>query len=697
MRVDKDKISLMGAAELRRQAEERLQAKTAEMHPPLTGEEMQRLVHELEVHQIELEMQNAELRQARDNVEVMQEKYSDLYDFAPVGYCTLDRNGAISAVNLCGAGLLGGERSRLIGRCFGQFVVADARTFFSEFLGEVFTSLSKESCEVTIKSEGNSPRSVQIEAMADPSGQECRLVLIDITDRKRAEAAILAKNEVRLSLIENQEAHWLMIENLPIGVIVHAPDTRIVLCNPEAEQLLGMSSEQMLDKEIRNPDRHFVREDGTRMPVDELPVDQVIATGHVLKNFVMGFNRNSDEEYRWVQVNAYPEFDNDELLRQVVVMFTDISDIKCADERIRRHLEHLTALVEIDRAINFSFDLHLSLTTLLTHVIVQLGVDAADVLLFNPTTRMLEYVAGRGFHTKAIEHTRQPLGEGYAGEAAQQRIIKHIPDLEKEHDSYLRKILLSGENFVSYHGVPLIAKGQVVGVLEVFQRTQQQHDDEWHDFLKALAAQAAIAIDNVTLFDKLQRSNRELADAYNATIEGWSRALELRDNETEGHAQRVAVLTVRLARLFGLSDAELVQVRWGALLHDIGKMGIPDEILLKHETLTEAERSVMKKHTVFAYELLSPICYLRPALDIPYAHHEKWDGTGYPLGLKGEQIPLAARIFAVVDVWDALRSDRRYHASWTVEKVREHLRSLSGTHFDPHVVTVCLDSDILVD
>ena len=222
------------------------------------------------------------------------------------------------------------------------------------------------------------------------------------------------------------------------------------------------------------------------------------------------------------------------------------------------------------------------------------------------------------------------------------------------------------------------------------------HDEEWLDFLKALAAQAAIAIDNVTLFDNLQRSNTELAQAYDATIEGWSRALELRDNETEGHTQRVAALTVKLARLFGLSDAELVQVRWGALLHDIGKMGIPDGILLKHDTLTEAEWVVMKKHTVFAYEMLSPIRYLRSALDIPYAHHEKWDGTGYPLGLKGEQIPLVARIFAVVDVWDALRSDRLYRTSWSVEKVREHLRSLAGTHFDPHVVKVCLDSDVLV-
>ena len=509
----------------------------------------------------------------------------------------------------------------------------------------------------------------------------------DISDRKRAEAALRAK----------EEAHWSLIENLPVGVVVHAPDTRILLCNPEASHFLGMSSDQMLGKDARDPDWHFVREDGARMPLDEFPVNQVIATGQVLKNFVMGIVRGRDGEHRWALVNAYPEFGSGGRLRQVVVMFTDISDIKFAEERIRRNLEHLTALVEIDRAINFSFDLNLSLTTLLTHVIVQLGVDAADILLFNPASRTLEYVAGRGFHTKAIEQARQPLGEGYAGRAAQERSIVHIPDLAKEHDNFLRGILLAGEDFVSYYGVPLIAKGQVMGVLEVFQRTRLVHDGEWLDFLKALAAQAAIAIDNVTLFDNLQRSNTELFQAYDATIEGWSRALELRDNETEGHTQRAADLTVKLARLFGLSDAELVQVRWGALLHDIGKMGIPDGILLKHDTLTEAEWVVMKKHPVFAYEMLSPIRYLRSALDIPYAHHEKWDGTGYPLGLKGEQIPLAARIFAVADVWDALRSDRLYRTSWSVEKVREHLRSLAGTHFDPHVVNVCLDSDVLVD
>ncbi|MBC7963941.1 MAG: PAS domain S-box protein, partial [Steroidobacteraceae bacterium] len=377
MGIDNNKNQLTAAAELRRQAEEQLQAKTVEPHPPRTEEETQRLVHELEVHRIELEMQNAELRQARDEMEALLEKYSDIYDFAPVGYLILNRKGIISAVNLNGASLLGVERSRLISRRFGLFVAAEARPFFSEFLGKVFASQGKESCEVTLTMERNSPIIVQIEAIAAPSGQECRLALIDITGRRQAEAASLVK----------EEGHCLLINNLPVGIIIFAPDTRIVLCNPEASQLVGMLADKMLGKDARDPIWHFVRENGSLMPVEEFPANQVVATGRVLKNFVMGIARGHEGEYKWGLVNAYPEFDSGKQLRQIVLMFTDITDIKCADNRIRRHLEHMTALVEIDRAINFSFDLNLSLATLLTHVIVQLGVDAADVLLFNPASR----------------------------------------------------------------------------------------------------------------------------------------------------------------------------------------------------------------------------------------------------------------------------------------------------------------------
>jgi putative nucleotidyltransferase with HDIG domain len=173
--------------------------------------------------------------------------------------------------------------------------------------------------------------------------------------------------------------------------------------------------------------------------------------------------------------------------------------------------------------------------------------------------------------------------------------------------------------------------------------------------------------------------------AYDATIEGWSRAMDLRDQETENHSLRVTNLTLKLARGLGIPEAELIHMRRGALLHDIGKLGIPDSILLKEGQLTDEEWMKMKQHPTYAFNMLLPIKYLKPALDIPYCHHEKWDGTGYPRSLKGEKIPLAARIFAVVDVWDALTSDRPYRPAWTKEKALEYIKEQTGKHFDPQV------------
>jgi response regulator RpfG family c-di-GMP phosphodiesterase len=195
---------------------------------------------------------------------------------------------------------------------------------------------------------------------------------------------------------------------------------------------------------------------------------------------------------------------------------------------------------------------------------------------------------------------------------------------------------------------------------------------------------------NTTLYTDLQSSNLELQNAYETTLEGWSRALELRDRETEGHTQRVTELTMRVARTMAFTAEERVNIRRGALLHDIGKLGVPDHILHKRGALDESEWMIMRQHTLFAYNMIHPIEYLRPALDIPCYHHEKWDGSGYPYGLEGKQIPLAARIFAVADVYDALSSDRPYRAAWPRDRVLEHIKAGSGSHFDPEVVEIFL-------
>ncbi len=196
----------------------------------------------------------------------------------------------------------------------------------------------------------------------------------------------------------------------------------------------------------------------------------------------------------------------------------------------------------------------------------------------------------------------------------------------------------------------------------------------------------------------LEAAHEQLLSAYDATIEGWSRAMDLRDHETEGHTLRVTALAEQLAIRMGIKNEDLVYLRRGALLHDIGKLGVPDAILLKPDKLTEQEWEIMRKHPQYAYEMIQPIEYLRPALDIPHSHHEKWDGTGYPHGLKGEEIPIAARVFAIMDVWDALTSDRPYRPAWSREKALEYIHEQSGGHFDPNVVeqfNIMMDSGLL--
>jgi putative nucleotidyltransferase with HDIG domain len=208
--------------------------------------------------------------------------------------------------------------------------------------------------------------------------------------------------------------------------------------------------------------------------------------------------------------------------------------------------------------------------------------------------------------------------------------------------------------------------------------------------LQAFANQIAVALENTHLITSLHKAHKELEDDYEKAMEGWIRALDLRDQETEDHSMRVAHAAGKLAESMGMDEDDLHCLHIGALLHDIGKMSIPDSILFKPGPLTDAEWEIMQQHPQTACAWLEAIDYLRPALDIPYSHHERWDGSGYPQGLAGEAIPLAARIFAVVDTWDAMLSDRPYRKALPMEEVSAHIKAESGSHFDPKVVAAFL-------
>ncbi|MFZ5856300.1 MAG: GAF domain-containing protein [Chloroflexota bacterium] len=358
-------------------------------------------------------------------------------------------------------------------------------------------------------------------------------------------------------------------------------------------------------------------------------------------------------------------------------------------EKSENQIRRLTALRDVDTAIASSLDLRVTLNILMDNAASQLRADAMSILIYNNNLQILETVAALGFQG-GLARRQFRIGEGLAGRIAITRQPLHIKTLQQAHE-YSRLLWLADEKFVSYIGYPLIGKGQVKGVMEAYFRSPFSPDTDWQEFMQTMAGQAAIAIDNAQLFENLQRSNQELSLAYDTTLEGWGKALELRDKETQGHTRRVVEMTVRLARRMNISDSEITHIYRGVLLHDIGKMGVPDQILHKTGPLNESEWEQMRRHPQYAYDLLFPIAYLRPALDIPYCHHEKWDGTGYPRGIKGEEIPLAARIFAIVDVWDALLSDRPYRKTWTKKETIEYILRESGTRFDPKIVKIFLE------
>jgi HD-GYP domain-containing protein (c-di-GMP phosphodiesterase class II) len=374
--------------------------------------------------------------------------------------------------------------------------------------------------------------------------------------------------------------------------------------------------------------------------------------------------------------------------RQVIIFIRDITKYKQSEEKIKNQLDQLDALHSIDLAITSGADLSQTLSMILEHVRKHLNIDAASVLLLKPKTQRLEFAAVSGFRTAALQYTHLQVGEGLAGQAVQKRKIVHVSNLKTHKTGLLRSPIFSIEGFISYYAIPLIAKGQVLGVLEIFHRSILSANQDWMNFLNTLAGQAAIAIDSAMMFKDLQRSNVELTLAYDKTIDGWSRALDLRDKETDDHPRRVTELTLRLAKHMSIPDEELIHIRRGATLHDIGKVAMPDDILFKPGPLTAEEWVIMRRHPLIAAEMLKPISYLARALPIPRFHHEKWNGSGYPDGLAGESIPLAARLFAFADVYDALTSDRPYRRALSKEDALGFIRENSGIHFDPKIVPV---------
>lgn len=646
-------------------------------------------------HAIERDEADRLLRESR-------ERYQNLVDMMPDAIM-VHQDELIAFANPAAVRLLQASGPEaLIGTPIIDIVHPDFKTIVAERIRSAEAGQSQSVLEQKfLRGDGSA---IDVEVTGSPFTFEdqpaTQIIFRDITERKQREREIEAVAAVSSSLRQARSVDEILPVLLDQAIVsISAKAGTLTLVQPETGDHLiamghandrdlpigqiipagtGLTSRVVRDSApylnndvLESPDPLMVRFDDIPS-TNALVIVPITAEDHVIGT--LGLGREEPIEQSDVRVlSAICDIGGAALHRASLY------------EQTERRLQHLRSLREIDNTIATSLDLTLTLDVILSQGIAELRVDAAAILLLDEE-HMLNYAAGLGFYTDRNKEARIKFGEGLAGQAAKERSIVEALDLRADPLRLNWSALAQAEGFLSYYAAPLIAKGRVIGVLETFHRSVERRDAEWKEFLLTLAGQAAIAIDNAALFKDLQTSNENLREAYERTIEGWAHALALRDMETIEHSRRVTEMTVKLAQALEVAEDQLEHVRRGALLHDIGKMGVPDHILGKTGPLDDQEWEIMRRHPLYARDMLTAIKFLYPALPIPLYHHEKWDGTGYPEGLQGRNIPLEARIFAIIDVWDALTSNRPYREAWPEDKVAAYLQEQTGKHFDPVIV-----------
>jgi PAS domain S-box-containing protein/putative nucleotidyltransferase with HDIG domain len=480
-------------------------------------------------------------------------------------------------------------------------------------------------------------------------------------------AIAITQSRLVESLRASEEKYSIIFDKSPFAIILRKmPGNTIVGVNDAFLELFGFTRADVIGKTSLE-----LGITGAESPAKAMAEFQARGSLHgfeVVRSTKTGRRLDLALNWDWVTIGGE---------KYILNTIQDITEQKLRG----RERETLLALATALRAASNRAEM---LPIILDQIISLLNLDGAALASLDSASGEAIMELARG-GLEAWSNLRIPPGQGITGIVMASGETYFTDNLASDPNIY-RPDLTGG--VLSAACAPLIADRQTVGVLWITSQSRMQDADV--RLLEGIANMAATALQRTTLFEQTVQYASQLSDAYEKNIEGWSRALDLRDKETEGHTLRVTALTLELARAMGIPEADIVHIRRGALLHDIGKMGVSDHILLKPGALTAEEMETMRQHPVFAYELLKPIEFLRDSLDIPWCHHEKWDGTGYPRGLKGEEIPLAARLFAVVDVWDALTSDRPYRQAWSKEKALDYLRQQAGRHFAPHVVELFL-------
>ncbi len=509
------------------------------------------------------------------------------------------------------------------------------------------------------------------------------VTMLDITERKRVERELI-DNKSRLEGIINTALNAIITIN---------EEQRIVLFNPFAEKIFGCSAEFALGKsiDIFIPERF--RQYHHRN-IEKFGVTNISNRVHGQMDTLRGVRVNG-EEFPMEAFVSQQRLGKEKLY---TVILRDITERKRAEDDQRRRAEELQTLAIVSSALRSASRFNEIIPLAVRYAVEIVFGDYGTIYMLDEKTGNLEspgwYSVEKGEDIRVTSEAllRHSLDMGITGHVAKTGEIYITKDLQTDPIAMIlpeeSAILSNARSGIS---LPLLSKEKVIGVLHIRLIKEHYFSETETRLLTAIAEMVGGALHRATLYEQTLRQADELIRAYDNTLSGWARALEMRDELTEGHTRRVTELTLELACAMNIPESEIIQIRRGAILHDIGKMGIPDSILNKPGPLAAHEQRIMQMHPQYAHEMLSSIPFLQNALDIPYCHHEWWDGNGYPRGLSGEEIPLSARIFSVVDVWDALTSDRPYRSAWAPERTLKYIRDGSGKQFDPRVVEAFLN------
>ncbi len=613
-----------------------------------------------------------ERKLAEEEVKRLAQQKSLILNAAGEGIIGIDPDGNHVFVNLAAAAMLGYDPAELIGlnsHAIWHHTHADG------------TPYPPEACPSNIALQNGTPSRISdenfwrkdgtsfpVEYATTPIYEQEQITgavitFVDITERKATEAKI-AQSEKKYRELFRVNKDGISI----FSVSAEQGPQRFVELNDAAHAILGYTKAEMLRLTPKTLEPEATHEQ-LRARQAEL-MTKGFTTFEAILAHKDGRRLYTEFTSQMIEYEGSPA---------VMNIVHDVTDRKQRE----REMESIAVLSEALRAASNRVEM---LPVIAGQIVNLISADAVTIEIIEPLTGDVIVEVAEGVW-KSLSGARQKPGTGINAIISQTRQPYHTHDLQNDPNLTYPEWARDGVRGAA--GVPLSAQEKLIGFIWVGRKTDILEADV--RFLAAIANFIANAIHRATLYEQTVKDAAELELAYNTTLAGWANALELRDYETKGHSLRVVERTVELARLMGVNEADLENIRRGALLHDIGKMGIPDAILLKKGKLDEKEWEIMRRHPQYAFNLLNQIKYLRSAIVIPYCHHEKWDGTGYPRGLKGQEIPFEARIFAIVDVWDALISDRTYRPAWSTERAMEYIRKQSGKQFDPAVVQAFLE------